>query len=216
MIKALSAFVVGVGFAVTPAAAFDPNTFEALVIIEPDEEAFLVIGKKITRHLKPGWHKKLPFIEQVAVITTTRGRYENVSVDMPVLGGHCSVSLDASYIVADARRAYHWRRAERLDMRQQRSMFKKPRADYTEPAERMDDALTDLLSRMQAPQAACGSIEAWARFDPQRLRGTINIDGTQIVDMTVYSECTYDQPVECPRRPGVGARSFAPEPVRHR
>ena len=42
-----------------PAKAFDPNTFEALVIIEPDEEGFIFIGKKILRHIKPGWHEHI-------------------------------------------------------------------------------------------------------------------------------------------------------------
>jgi len=134
--RCLMAAALGIGLA-TPAAAFDPNTFEALVIIEPDEEGFIVVGRKVARHLKPGWHRKLPFVEQLAVITTTAERYESVDVyrSFPD-GSECFVNLDATYVVSDARRAYDWRIARGLDSTQQRNLFKTPRDDYTEVRDR--------------------------------------------------------------------------------
>ena len=204
---------------VTPAAAFDPNTFEALVIIEPDEEGFIVIGRSVARHLKPGWHNKLPFIEQLAVITTTADRYGSTEVYRRFPdGSECSVSLDLTYVISDARRAYDWRIARGLDSTQQQGLFKIPRDDYTEAAGRAEDTLADFLDTLSPRQAACGAIEAWDRFDPAGLRDQVNADGTEIRDTEIYRYCTFAEAIACPQVPPI-SRSFsssAQDNSRHR
>lgn len=218
MIRHVFAILFSLG-AVSPAVAFDINTLDAVVTIEDDEVGFVVVGKKIVRQLGPGLHQKLPIIEQVAVITTSVDRSESVRIrSLPSAEVDCLVTLDATYEVADARRAFLWRRDNGLDSTQQRRYFADARDDYAAPRARMTQALTALVDSLTPRQAMCGGVDAWARHDPDGLLDTINFDGTAITHLHALAQCESAQPVRCARLPRISTSSSSSDPdtPRHR
>lgn len=196
-------------YASSPALAIDKNTVDSVVTIDQGEEGFVLFGKRVRRHLKPGTHTKLPIVERVAVIVTDAYRYETLDINHPLKdGGSCNVIADLVYNIGDARKAYEWRRARGLDMSQQTSYWSSPRTDYHEPNAVGNASLQHLAETLTPRQLICGAVSGW---DGGEMIGRINADGTKIVSIGASSFCEPIVQLQCHLTPPV-RKSFNPAP----
>lgn len=164
-----------------------------LFTVPPDRVGVIIRSGEPVRLAQPGLRWRIPLIENVAEIRTSR--LHRQSTDLTVLladDSDCRVSAIIETRVDDPMRAYRWRTARGLSGGDADALD--AASEYTAWSAAFAAALRDATRSMTPDAAAGGAIKTWfSKFNADGLE-----DGTTIIAATVDAATCWDAATERP------------------